>query len=250
MPFRSVRGIAAVSLLMLVAIAAAYALNAKWFFVEDGVVEWASATLFLGAAYLAAISLLRSDGVADRIATSYVLLLSALCFLSEVSFGARMFGWDMPKMAGGGELDGGQDLVQIAITAEWNLYLYLVLPSLLAAVAAMAFFRKPLTTRILDPFVQYVRRESAFEFVLFASMALLTAMAVDIAEKWQLRILEESLELGAAMTLFVSQYRFSGRKAGRFAADPANRSRLNAARSGQRKTLATACLSSEQSDEG
>jgi hypothetical protein len=80
-----------------------------WLIAEDGVLETASAALFLLAAWLAAAGLARAPEGAHR-ALWVVAPLALLGFLDEISFGARLFGWTMPALEGGGEFDGAHDV--------------------------------------------------------------------------------------------------------------------------------------------
>ncbi|WP_037390722.1 hypothetical protein [Sinorhizobium americanum] len=81
---------------------------------EDNLVETAGALIFAGACLLALDTAVRKHVFLSSNERMMLVGTSGLClvlFLSEISFGARLFGLQMPKLPGGGEFDGGHDLV-------------------------------------------------------------------------------------------------------------------------------------------
>jgi hypothetical protein len=171
---------------------------------EDGAIEWASATLFAIAALLAALSLRGRDGF-DWLAL-YVILLGTLCCLSELAFGARLFGWDMPDMRGGGELDGAHDLVLVAWRTVSENPLVLAAAAvtvLLTLIAALWSARRAgLSPRAI---YLWLTSDSRRMLIAAASLGLAVALACDLLEQPRLRQVEEPLELLAACLLVISQ---------------------------------------------
>lgn len=87
-----------------------------WLIGEDMLLEMLAALMFLGAALVAAWRLRPGQPRVSR----WLWLIAPLglaCSLSEVSFGARLFGWEMPAMPGGGEFDGVHDTAMLALRA-------------------------------------------------------------------------------------------------------------------------------------
>lgn len=101
---------------LLAALGAVITADDAWLVGEDMLLEMLAALLFLAAALVAAWRLRpgqpRHSGWLWLIAP-----LGLACSLSEVSFGARLFGWKMPAMPGGGEFDGVHDTAMLALRA-------------------------------------------------------------------------------------------------------------------------------------
>ena len=176
---------------------------------EDGAIEWASAAFFASAAVGAAVRLRRRAG--DGWLPLCVGALAILCFLSELSFGARLFGWDMPDMRGGGELDGAHDLVLLA----WRAVSETPLRLATAAVAAI-------TTLGLGPWAaqragitlqatgRWLAAERGRALAATASVALAVALACDLLEQPRLNLVEEPVEMLAAILLALSMWTSRG----------------------------------------
>jgi len=178
----------------------------RWFLGEDGVVEWASATMFGMAAALAMLMVYKhSMAHAGRALMLIVAALGTACFLSEVSFGARLMNFSMPAMPGGGELDGGQDFVMLA-----KRYFHWIAPgqwmlkaTVLAIVAATALFvigRFQLIRRAIEWQTGNLQRK----LVLAAAAALTLAVSLDTFETRRTAPVEELSELLAAALLVAS----------------------------------------------
>ena len=180
-------------------------------FIEDGLVENLSAAGFAAAALFAlGTALLRpvSMTFAERIILFGVSGLSLLLFLSEISFGARIFHIQMPRMSGGGEFDGGHDILILIVRhlrgAGPTEMLVAVVGGglLLAAVFALLHrFRQP--ARMI---VRHVL-STAFEFRLVLALGMLaSAVTLDLIHSYKASILEEVLEFsaGAVLVLAVS----------------------------------------------
>lgn len=191
-----------------------------WVFGEDGIVEWASAATFAAGSGLAMLRIGLRDLRAmswDRAVLWYVCAACALCFLSEISFGARLGGYAMPAMAGGGELDGGQDLVTLAarLLESFASDRPLAAFALFAAAAAAgvwATWRWHLVQRLY----RWQAQSALRQFAVLATAALLFAVGIDTLERTWLRRVEELAELGAAWIFLAAA--LSAPKAGRVAA--------------------------------
>ena len=80
-------------------------------FGEDRLVETITALFFLAASIVGVAFLIAYRARRHRVLLFIASSLGLLGFLDEISFGARLFGWSMPEMAGGGEFDGAHDVV-------------------------------------------------------------------------------------------------------------------------------------------
>lgn len=206
MPFSPRIGIAVGLLFVLPSAIFFYISGTKWLFEEDGVVEWTSALLFFCAACLAALSVRHSVSVADRITRFYVLVLASLCGLSELSFGARLFGWDMPDMHNGGELDGGQDLVLIAMKETEATGSHLAVLGFLAMFVTIMIVLRSLRSNITKTHKALPFGNINNALVLYATVVLVIAVGIDVFEQPSFRFIEEPLELIAALMMVLSQY--------------------------------------------
>lgn len=175
---------------------------------EDGFVESASAILFAIAAVGAALHVRGAKGT-DWLAL-YVLVLATLCWLSEVAFGARLFGWHMPKMRGGGELDGAHDLILVVWRTLWEAPLFLaaaVAAALLLLLLIAAYRGAARAGLSVCAGWQWLASEPQRLTILAATFYLAAALACDLLEQPALRQVEEPLELVAAFLLLVSQWK-------------------------------------------
>ncbi|MFC7333030.1 hypothetical protein [Rhodocista pekingensis] len=164
---------------------------------EDGPVETLSALLYLAAAVIA----LAGTG-GRRWLRRGVAGLALLCFLSEISFGARLFGYAMPAMPGGGELDGGQDLAML-LWRQARPWLSAHKAAVLAAavlgagLAGLLLWRLwPLLRAVARPLADRPAERRAV--IAVALLALAVLIDLDIRPYLVLRRLEEVLELAAA----------------------------------------------------
>ena len=176
---------------------------------EDGVVEWATALGFLAtaaiASYLAAkTGLLRKSR--DRIVMAGVAAFAILLALSELSFGTRLFGLEMPAMKGGGEFDGGHDVViwtmrKIA-AAEPATQMALIICSGLGVAMAIAWAwqrRAPLGKAISLLLEHSVRFRFAVTILLLAC-----AVTLDLLHYHKIGVLEEVLEFAASVAMLMT----------------------------------------------
>lgn len=164
-------------------------------FREDGVVETAAAMLFLAALII---------GLYRRLFRSAVGLgfcgVALLACLSEISFGARYLDFAMPAMAGGGELDGAQDLVMLAYRgAEANgvTLLVIVLAVIVPLLAGIWAYRSGHLAR----FAAWFCADNGRATIAVAMAVIGLATILDVMEV--ARFAEEILELFGA-GLFVT----------------------------------------------
>jgi hypothetical protein len=177
--------------------------------VEDGLVETLSAAGFAAALLLAAYVAYRKWALltlGERIALVGAGLVSSIAFLSEISFGARIFGIQMPRMRGGGEFDGGHDIVMVLFRrledagAAGKLAAAAGGALLAASVAAIlwVFRRKAqaVAAHILS---------GGFEFRLAAAVGMLaSAVVLDLMHSAKASTLEEVLEFYASVMLILA----------------------------------------------
>ncbi|RWR29844.1 hypothetical protein D2T29_13740 [Sinirhodobacter populi] len=174
--------------------------------VEDGIFETLSALMFFGAAALAAVLAMRSGKQKPEMGRRTLWGLVAFNLLlgfSEISFGARLFGFQMPEMAGGGELDGGHDLAILAVRhiAGWTIGQRILLAAgvvlILGGITWLnARAAKNLAARLWNNPI-YLRIACAF--------ALLgAALLLDVINRYSLNAIEEVLEMSAALSMFAA----------------------------------------------
>ena len=176
---------------------------------EDGVVEWATALTFLAAAAIAG-RLAAKPGIPrnglDRVAMTGLAAFALLLALSELSFGARIFGLNMPAMEGGGEFDGGHDVVnwtmrKIASATPATQKTLAVLAALGLAVAAIwAGRRRAWLHAAMRSFLDHPVR---FRFLVSISL-LACAVALDLLNRYPSGVLEEAMEFAASVALLTT----------------------------------------------
>lgn len=177
--------------------------------VEDGLVENLGAAGFSAASLLALSTALRRGAFLTPTERSILVGtsgLSLILFLSEISFGARIFDIQMPQMSGGGEFDGGHDIVIVLfrrlkdagrtgiLVAATGIGLLLA-----TAVALLYLFRQK-----AQAIVKYVLSR-AFEFRLAVAFGMLAcAVTLDLITSYKASILEEVLEFSASGVLILA----------------------------------------------
>ncbi|WP_147274605.1 hypothetical protein [Phyllobacterium bourgognense] len=176
--------------------------------VEDGLVEDLSATGFAIAALLALnTALLKNVSLTFRekgllIGTS---VLSLVLFLSEISFGARIFHVQMPKMRGGGEFDGGHDIAilvfrMIRDAGFAGIVTALIGAAILLAVAVALLFRFRQEGAMVRDIIS-----RTFEFRLLLALCwLASAVVLDLIPSYKAATLEETLEFAASGVLILA----------------------------------------------
>jgi len=112
----------------------------QWFAGEDGLTEWASTAMYVGAAAMAALGarLLAQSG-RPRLALAHGALVAvlALVALEELSWGQRLFGWSTPEGLGRVNEQNETNLHNIAIfeRAFYTMLLWACLLGVLGAIA-------------------------------------------------------------------------------------------------------------------
>ena len=121
-----------------------------WLISEDGLLEAFSALLYVGAALFGGATLLRL-GRGAHPALWFIVPLGLVCALDEISYGARLFGFEAPALKGGGEFDGVHDLIILAkrefdALAVDDLLLAVAVGAL--AISASLLGRRPLIAAV------------------------------------------------------------------------------------------------------
>ncbi|WP_407867116.1 hypothetical protein [Phyllobacterium phragmitis] len=134
---------------------------------EDGLVENLGAAGFAAAALLALSTALRKSAfliITERNMLVGTSGLSLMLFLSEISFGARIFDIQMPQMRGGGEFDGGHDIIivlfrRLSDAGRTSLLVVAAAigPLLVTVIALLCLFRQQAQAIVRSVFLQSVR---------------------------------------------------------------------------------------------
>ncbi|WP_271894286.1 hypothetical protein [Candidatus Phyllobacterium onerii] len=184
-------------------------LSAPNLLVEDGLVEDLSAAGFAVAALLALnTGFLKNVSLTftDRCLLIGTGVLSLVLFLSEISFGARIFHVQMPKMKGGGEFDGGHDIVILVFrtirdAGSAGILVAMIGVVLLLAVAVALLLR---FRREAEAMVRYILART-FEFRLLLAICMLaSAVILDLIPSYKAATLEEILEFSASGVLILA----------------------------------------------
>lgn len=178
-------------------------------FVEDRLMENLSAAGF-AAASLFAVGAALARRASSTFPQKAILIatggLSSILFLSEISFGARILDIQMPRMSGGGEFDGGHDIIivvfrKLRAAGPAALLTAAIAGALLLTVAAAFLHRFRLQARAV---VERVLG-GAFEFRLLLALGMLaSAVTLDLVESFKASILEEVLEFSASVVLLLA----------------------------------------------
>ncbi|TCN22768.1 hypothetical protein [Sinorhizobium americanum] len=171
--------------------------------VEDNLVESAGALIFAVACVLALDTAARKRVLLSSKERIMLVGTSGLClvlFLSEISFGARLFGLPMPILPGGGEFDGGHDVVILTFRllrqAETGYLLLMIGALLIVAGVLLCLY----WSKLQAMFDQILSR--AFEFRLAMAVSLLaSAVTLDLLDSYKASILEEVAEFVASGVL-------------------------------------------------
>ncbi|UHD43845.1 hypothetical protein LUX29_12120 [Aureimonas altamirensis] len=174
--------------------------------VEDGVIESISAAFFAMASMIAFVRVLTSTNLtrSDRILLALIVPFGALLALSEVSFGARIGLVSPPDMYGGGQFDGGHDVVILTLRLMRDNTTFAML-ALIVVLAASVFFGSIIWRRRTK--VIAIVRSNATEMSVrfsFTVGILAVALGLDLIPSWKAGILEEMLELTASIVLIVT----------------------------------------------
>jgi hypothetical protein len=174
-------------------------------FGEDRIVETATALLFLAAFAVGLAFLIAYRSRRYRVLLLIASSLGLLGFLDEISFGARLFGWSMPKMAGGGEFDGAHDFVILIyrVGAEAD-------PIVIAAICATLVLTSLLGVRYWHAQILSLTHRMFTDpayglFALFVGgVGVAAILDLDIGFLRHLGPVEEIVELNAALALLLS----------------------------------------------
>ena len=172
---------------------------------EDGWIENITILVLLGTTIIGVFS--RSKKIHRKRALIFISLTSFLAFLSEISFGERLFNLDMPH-AGGKELNGIHDLLHMfqkiyIVNSNFHPAETLIATTvLLALIATLIYIAR---ARILQLNI-YLKKLKIRSIVAYAISFAVAAQALDlgIIAHENHRILEEILELLAALCLAAS----------------------------------------------
>ncbi|RCS24200.1 hypothetical protein DUT91_07755 [Phyllobacterium salinisoli] len=176
--------------------------------VEDGIGESLGAAGFAAASLLALRAAFKSAFVTSTERSILVGTsgLSLILFLSEISFGARIFGLQMPQMSGGGEFDGGHDIIILLVRLlnDAGRTELLVIATGMALLVAAAGVLLALFRQKAQASVRYILSR-AFEFRLAVAVCMLaSAVTLDLITSYKAAILEEVLEFSASGVLILA----------------------------------------------
>jgi hypothetical protein len=178
-------------------------------FSEDGLVEDASAVAYAFAAALAAYALYTGAGE-DKAVLLGISLLSLICFLDEISWGARIFELQPPEMRGGIAFDGMHDVIMLierwleAQGADSQLLL------LIAAAGGFAVMSFRCRAR-MAALIAWFNATASRHYLGISLLLLIFAVLLDLLHGGVLTRLEELAELFAAVSMALAG--FPGRHA-------------------------------------
>jgi hypothetical protein len=191
-----------------IGVLAVFSLGLAWpsLIYEDGLIESTSALWFATASFFGLLLLISPRGPrseTERLFLMGATVLSLLCFLSEISFGARLLNFGMPKMPGGGEFDGGQDIVILC----FKLLQHASIPTLVLALIGLALMGAAagdLAYRYRQSLKAFVLKviDSKFLFRLAVAVGLLAlAVVLDLVPSFKASVLEETFEFFSGLVL-------------------------------------------------
>ena len=172
---------------------------------EDGLVEMGTAVCLAGVVAAATWGIFAKG---PRASFTIALTIGFIEFMDEISFGTRLFGFEPPRLYGGGELDGLHDLLILAfrLVRDFMPNLGWVLLGLVFLVSLSLFAARKMPHRVISG------AKSAFaEHVLLVSHVALLGLSqlIDVATTSRtMSAVEEVLELNAAVVLafYVAQH--------------------------------------------
>lgn len=178
---------------------------APWLYDEDGLIEWATALVFLAVFLLGTRRLLASAGT-DRAASAclgFATGLGLVCFLDEISFGERLIGFVPPRLLDE-NIDGVHDVLAVLrkvliLSGRTELQTLLLMSAGVATAAAVAL---ALGRRRLRPARARRCGLALAAFVVFVVPAALLD-ASRYGENPLGWLVEEVLELNAALALLI-----------------------------------------------
>jgi hypothetical protein len=175
-----------------------------WLIGEDRVLETLSALLYAAAFLVGGATLLRAGRAAHR-ALWFIVPFGLVCALDEISFGARLFGFEAPALKGGGEFDGVHDLIilakrELAALALGDLLLFTLAASVVALIAAVLLRRRiiaAMAATLADPVL--LRLCACLGFLVFSQ-----ALDIDLVTLPKQMYLEEWGETSGGFWLFAA----------------------------------------------
>lgn len=178
-------------------------------FQEDGLIESGTAIVDGIAAilgfYAIYLGVTRGRDMLDRLAMWTIPVLSAICALDEISWGARLFDLQMPEMKGGGEFDGIHDIfviLQRLVADAEPSSLFAVVILLLVLLTVIAYWQRAFITACLKYSVNTtLGRPLASAIILLAFATLL-----DLEHGRIISSLEEYAEISAGFFLLLAAY--------------------------------------------
>ena len=172
---------------------------------EDGWIE--NITTFALFATTTLGTFLLSKKILGKRALIFISLTSFLAFLSEISFGERLFNLDMPH-PGGKQLDGVHDLLHMLqkiyiVNGNYHPTETLIATTILLALAATLIYTARSKISKLNNYLKTLKIRSIVAYAIsFAVVAQALDLGIVVHENH--RILEEILELLAALCLAAS----------------------------------------------
>lgn len=176
-------------------------------FQEDGLIESGTAIVDGIAAILGFhaiyLGVTGDKAILDRLAMWTIPILSAICALDEISWGARLFDLEMPKIDGGGEFDGLHDvfviLERMASNAEPMTLVFTTIP-IMAMLAGLTYWQRGFIAACLH----YSVSSSLGRPLASAIILLAFATFLDFGHGRILSSLEEYAELSAGLFLLLA----------------------------------------------
>lgn len=169
---------------------------------EDGWIENITNIALLATTTFGLSSI--SKQILGRGALIFISIASFLAFLSEISFGERLFNLDMPH-AGGKELDGIHDLLHMfqkiyIVNHNYHPTETLIATTILLTLTVLVVYRSRARVLQINAYLKTLKIRPALAFaIVFAAAA--QALDLGIIEHDNHRLLEEMLELLAALCL-------------------------------------------------
>ena len=172
---------------------------------EDGLIEMSTAVCLAGVMVAATWGILAKG---PRVSFIMAVTLGLIEFMDEISFGARLFGFQPPRLYGGGELDGLHDLLILAfrLVRDFMPNLGWGLLGLAFLVSFSIFAARKWLARLLSG-----AKSALADHVLLAMHVALLGLSqlIDVATTSRaMSAVEELLELNAAVVLafYVAQH--------------------------------------------
>jgi hypothetical protein len=171
---------------------------------EDSLVESLSAVLFLFACLWAVSLLVRRNS--HRRLLILISIWGLLAFLSELSFGERIFGLSMPWLAGV-KLDGIHDLFALGyavlfVRPHSNVLYAAILAGIVVVLVGVCVRYR---FRLMDTLSKVLHSPSYLLLVISAALILAAILLdLELTRSRALSMLEEVLEMNAGLALLLS----------------------------------------------